>query len=111
MDGGLNAEVHIGQRGDGAGTFYTGYIQEVAGFQNLSPAQLCVHYAGGVTAPSLWPFTVKAPTLPRFRNDGYFAKLVRDGYNSGLLSIHAKQPQWLTFPWLPFGLLPPGNAR
>lgn len=101
-------------RSEGDNTLYLGgnsqdcFIDDGA----LSAAQVSILYNRGIgLSSSNWPYTVKRPYLPQFRDDGYFAKFFARGYHTGLFSIRARVPQYLTLGYLPFAIVPPGNVR
>lgn len=104
-----------------AGNYFDGVMDEIAFYSTnvshvgtgaLSQSQITTHYNSGVLSPPTdWPYTVKRPILPRFMDDGYFARAASWGYNTGLWSEKILQPRFLTVGYLPFEVLPNGNAH
>lgn len=93
--------ITIGRRDDNA-QYLNGVEDEVSMYitsgslaGQLTPTQVLTHYNAGNTAPAtFWPYTVKRPELPQFRNDGYWARFVNYGYNTGLFSPKILRPQF-----------------
>ncbi len=80
----------------------------------LTPYFIALHYTAGLSTANGtcdWPYNVKAPQLPKFRDDGYLARFVSQGFNTGLFSIKALIPQYLNPGFMPFSTTPKGNFR
>jgi hypothetical protein len=95
-----------------ASLFTNGLLDEV-GIDNFNTAGATVAawYNLGINLPTGgWPFTVKRPALPRFFDDGYFAKAARRGYGTGHFAAREPLPQYLTVGYLPFQVMPSGAA-
>ncbi len=91
-----------------------GVLDEVAIFdQALSDATILSFYTAGITVPTvpggLWPFSVRRPQIPTFRDDDYFTKMVQRGYNTGLFTVSAKRPLGIGF-FAPFTIVPDGHG-
>lgn len=57
-----------------------------------------------------WPYSVKAPRIPGFKNPGYEQKVVERGYLTGLYAQGVIRPRSFG-PILGLADLPPGNLR
>ena len=67
-------------------------------------------YDIGTVATDDWPYNVKAPQIPKFRNKGYEKKLVDYGYTTGLFATRTlKPPLFGLYPAL--ATVPSGNIR
>lgn len=101
------------QSGQGCGSPFIGTIDENATFTSeLTAANDTTLYTAGIApaAGSRWPFTVRRPDLPHFRNDDYFAQAVARGYNTGHFTFREIQPQLLNVGFPNFAVMPWGNV-
>lgn len=107
--------VRLASDKNGAACGLNGTIDEFALYHvQLSTTQITAHYNAGIavgtTGRGMWPFTVRRPELPRFRNDDYLAQFVSHGYNTGLFASREIVPKFLSVGFMPFSVIPWGNV-
>lgn len=106
--------IAVGRQEGSADVYFNGNIQDCFMYTSLlSAAQVSAIYNRGILIAAqleAWPFTVKRPELPRFRDDGYFAKAINRGYVSG--GFHPTVMHARAFgPYLPLAVVPNGKGR
>ncbi len=105
---------NMGRRAGDDTSYFQGKVQDCMVRSTVADTATSIlnRYNFGVTlGGAAWPFLTKAPRLPDFRNPGYMDKVIDRGYNTGLLNIKAREPQYLNVGFLPFSVLPRGDAR
>lgn len=106
--------IRIAADKNGAACGLNGTIDEYALYHvQLSTTQITTHYNAGISTGAtggMWPFSVKRPELPKFRNDDYLTQFVSRGYNTGHFASREIQPKYLNVGFVPFSVIPWGNV-
>lgn len=113
----------IGRETFGSTNFTNSVMDEVAFYRTasdgtgtgaLTGSQIAIHYTAGILSPSRgWPFTVRRPSLPHFRDDNFWDRMVAGGYHDGSFANRGniERPLMLMTAYAPFGITPDGRGR